>query len=46
MPTLILLAPGELLEAVRGRLRILAYEDLTIEQPRPAAVQRVAARRD
>jgi SAM-dependent methyltransferase len=40
-----LLEPGELLEAVRGRLRVLAYEDLTVSQPRPAAVQRLAARR-
>lgn len=38
-----LLAPGELLEAVRGRLRVLAYEDLTVSVPRPAAVQRIAA---
>ncbi|HEY4997921.1 MAG TPA: class I SAM-dependent methyltransferase [Usitatibacter sp.] len=41
-----LLAPGELLESVRGKLRVIAYEDLTIEEPRPAAVQRLAARRD
>jgi SAM-dependent methyltransferase len=40
-----LLAPGELLDAVRGRLRVIAYEDLIVEQPRPAAVQRLAARR-
>ncbi|SMF33689.1 hypothetical protein SAMN06265365_111145 [Tistlia consotensis] len=40
-----LLAPGELLEAVRGRLRVLAYEDLTVAVPRPAAVQRIAAQR-
>jgi len=39
-----LLAPGELLEAVRGRLRVLAYEDLVLDAPRPAAVQRIAAR--
>ena len=39
-----LLAPGELLEAVRGRLRVLGYEDLVVERPRPAAVQRIAAR--
>lgn len=38
-----LLAPGELLEAVRGRLRVLAYEDLTVTTPRPAAVQRICA---
>ncbi len=40
-----LLAPGELLEAVRGTLRVLAYEDRVVERPRPAAVQRIAARR-
>ncbi|MEX2629836.1 MAG: class I SAM-dependent methyltransferase [Tistlia sp.] len=39
-----LLAPGELLEVVRGRLRVLAYEDLTVSVPRPAAIQRIAAR--
>lgn len=41
-----LLAPGELLEAVRGRLQVIAYEDLTVDQPKPAAVQRIAARRE
>ena len=41
-----LLAPGELLEAVRGRLRVLAYEDLVVEAPRPAAIQRICARRE
>jgi SAM-dependent methyltransferase len=41
-----LLAPGELLEAVSGKLHVIAYEDLTVEQPRPAAVQRLAARRE
>lgn len=41
-----LLKPGELLDAVHGRLRVLAYEDLTVEQPNPAAVQRIAARRE
>ena len=39
-----LLAPGELLEAVHGRLRVIAFEDLTVDEPRPAAVQRIAAR--
>jgi SAM-dependent methyltransferase len=38
-----LLAPGELLEAVRGRLRVIAYEDMEIAEPRPAMVQRIAA---
>lgn len=41
-----LLRPGELLEVVRGRLRVLAYEDLEVTEPKPAAVQRIAARRD
>ena len=41
-----LLEPGELLEAVRGRLRVVAYEDRVVESPRPAAVQRLAARRE
>lgn len=41
-----LLAPGELLEAVRGVLRVIAYEDLVVAQPRPAAIQRIAARRE
>jgi SAM-dependent methyltransferase len=41
-----LLQPGELLDAVRGKLRVLAYEDVVVDQPRPAAIQRIAARRD
>jgi len=31
---------------VRGKLRVVAYEDRVVEAPRPAAVQRLAARRD
>jgi len=38
-----LLRPGELLEVVRGRLRVIAYEDLEVTAPRPAMVQRIAA---
>ena len=38
-----LLRPGELLELVRGRLRVVAYEDLLIAEPRRAAVQRICA---
>ena len=38
-----LLRPGELLEAVRGRLRVVAYEDLVIAEPKRAAVQRICA---
>ena len=41
-----LLDPGELLRAVAGKLRVLAYEDLTVERPRPAAIQRICARRE
>lgn len=41
-----LLAPGELLEAARGRLKVVAYEDLVVEEPRAAAVQRLCARRE
>ncbi|MDH3914344.1 MAG: SAM-dependent methyltransferase, partial [Rhodospirillales bacterium] len=41
-----LLEAGELLEAVRGSLRILAYEDLDVERPKPAAVQRICALRE
>ena len=41
-----LLQPGELLEAVRGKLRVLAFEDIVVDQPRPAAIQRIAARRE
>jgi SAM-dependent methyltransferase len=38
-----LLQPGELLEVVRGRLRVVAFEDLVVDEPRAAAVQRIAA---
>jgi SAM-dependent methyltransferase len=41
-----LLAPGELLDAARAcGLRVVAYEDVVVDAPRPAAVQRIAARR-
>ena len=40
-----LLEPGELLEAVRGSLRVVAYEDGVIGEPRPAVVQRICAQR-
>jgi SAM-dependent methyltransferase len=40
-----LLTPGELLDAVRGELRVVAYEDLIVEEPEPKAVQRIAALR-
>ena len=38
-----LLRPGELLEAVQGQLLVKAYEDLIVEDPKPAAVQRICA---
>jgi SAM-dependent methyltransferase len=38
-----LLRPGELLELARGML-VVAYENLQIALPRPAIVQRIAAR--
>lgn len=41
-----LLNPGELLDAVRGHLRVLAYEDAILDAPRPAAIQRLCARRE
>jgi SAM-dependent methyltransferase len=41
-----LLEPGELLEAVHGALRVLAYEDLEVSEPEPAALQRIAALRE
>lgn len=41
-----LLRSGELLDAVRETLRVVAYEDVVIDEPRPAAVQRIAAVHD
>lgn len=38
-----LLAPGELLDAVDGRLRVRAYEDMIQQAPTPAAIQRICA---
>jgi SAM-dependent methyltransferase len=38
-----LLEWGELLEVVRGSLRVVAYEDLILDEPRPAAIQRICA---
>lgn len=38
-----LLRPGELLEVVQGTLRVLAFEDLFVELPKPAMVQRICA---
>lgn len=41
-----LLKPGELLEAVRDRLRVIAYEEGAVVEPRPAVVQRICARNE
>ncbi len=41
-----LLTPGELLDAVAGQMRVLAYEDLILDAPKPAAVQRICAQRE
>jgi SAM-dependent methyltransferase len=38
-----LLLPGELLEAVRGRMRVVAYEDIEESGGRSACVQRLCA---
>ena len=40
-----LLKPGELIDAVRGRLEIVAYENMEDTAPKPAMRQRIAARR-
>jgi SAM-dependent methyltransferase len=41
-----LLRHGELLELARGRLRVVAYEDVVLGEPKPAAVQRICAVKD
>jgi len=42
-----LLRPGELAEAVAGRLTVVAFEQGVVQAPKPAAIQRLcAARRD
>jgi SAM-dependent methyltransferase len=38
-----LLRAGELLDIVRGRLRVIAYEDLEVAEPGPACIQRICA---
>ena len=40
-----LLQPGELLDAVRDKLDVIAYENVFINDPRPAMVQRIVALR-
>lgn len=39
-----LLRPGELAAAVAGRLETLEFEEKELDAPRPAVVQRIAAR--
>ena len=41
-----LLAPGELLEMVRGKLHVLGYEDGYVSKPKPACMQRICARKE
>jgi SAM-dependent methyltransferase len=38
-----LLTPGELLDAVRGQLRVIAFQDGFLAEPRPAFIQRICA---
>ena len=38
-----LLRPGELLDMVRGSLRVIAFEEGVIHTPRPAVIQRICA---
>jgi SAM-dependent methyltransferase len=38
-----LLQPGELLERVRGRLAVIAFEQGRVERPKPAVLQRICA---
>ncbi len=40
-----LLRPGELLDLVRGRLQVIAYEDIAVSEPKPALIQRICAGR-
>jgi SAM-dependent methyltransferase len=41
-----LLGPGELLDAVRGKLRVVAFEDGYVATPRVAFIQRICAVRE
>jgi SAM-dependent methyltransferase len=38
-----LLQPGELLKVAHGRVEVIAYENLAVEAPRPALLQRMCA---
>jgi len=41
-----LLRPEELLQVVLGELRVVAFEDVVVNDPQPKAVQRIAAVRE
>jgi SAM-dependent methyltransferase len=38
-----LLQPGELLAVVRNHARVIAYEDVVVQEPKPAAIQHICA---
>jgi SAM-dependent methyltransferase len=38
-----LLRPGELLDVARGRLAVIAFEELCVDVPKPAMLQRICA---
>ena len=40
-----LLQPGELLNTVYGKLEVIAYENIAVNDPKPAMIQRMAAMR-
>lgn len=40
-----LLRPGELLTVVAGRLDVIAFEELEVDVPRPAMIQRICAQK-
>jgi SAM-dependent methyltransferase len=41
-----LLNPGELLDVVRSNMRVVAYEDRYVDQPKPAMIQRIVAHKN
>tara|TARA_B100001142_G_C14028282_1_gene537070 strand:- start:178 stop:669 length:492 start_codon:yes stop_codon:yes gene_type:complete len=40
-----LLSRGELLKYFSPKLQVIAYEDITVREPKPAAIQRICARK-
>ena len=40
-----LLEPGELIQLTTGHLHIIGYEDVAVDQPKPARIQRICASR-